>query len=126
MKILVTGSAGHLGEALVRTLRNLNHEIVALDIRVSQLNTHTGSITDRSVVRLCMKGVQSVFHAATLHKPHVATHGRREFIDTNITGTLTLLEEAVAAGVAAFVFTSTTSVFGDDDHVFANGPYPTE
>jgi nucleoside-diphosphate-sugar epimerase len=47
-----------------------------------------------------------------LHKPHVASHDRQAFVDTNITGTLTLLEEAVAAGVASFVFTSTTSVFG--------------
>ena len=40
-----------------------------------------------------------MFHAATLHKPHVATHARQEFIDTNITGTLNLLETAAAAGV---------------------------
>jgi nucleoside-diphosphate-sugar epimerase len=43
----------------------------------------------------------------------VATHSRQDFIDTNITGTLNLLEESVNAGVEAFVFTSTTSVFGD-------------
>jgi nucleoside-diphosphate-sugar epimerase len=60
-----------------------------------------------------MRGVQAVFHAATLHKPHLATHNRQDFVDTNITGTLNLLEEAVAAGVESFVFTSTTSVFGD-------------
>ncbi len=60
-----------------------------------------------------MKGVQAVFQAATLHKPHVSTHSRQDFIDTNITGTLNLLEEAVTAGVESFVFTSTTSVFGD-------------
>ena len=60
-----------------------------------------------------MAGVQTVFHAATLHKPHVVTHSRQEFVDTNVTGTLNLLEEAVKAGVEAFVFTSTTSVFGD-------------
>jgi len=53
-----------------------------------------------------------VLHAATLHKPHVATHSRQDFVDANITGTLTLLEEAVAAGVRSFVFTSTTSTFG--------------
>ena len=55
----------------------------------------------------------AVFHAATLHKPHVATHSRQDFVDTNITGTLNLLEEAAAAGVESFIFTSTTSVFGD-------------
>lgn len=60
-----------------------------------------------------MSGVQSVFHAATLHKPHLATHRRQDFVDTNITGTLNLLEEAIRSGVASFVYTSTTSVFGD-------------
>ncbi len=48
-----------------------------------------------------------------MHKPHVATQSRQDFVDINITGTLNLLEEAVAAGVESFVFTSTTSVFGD-------------
>ena len=60
-----------------------------------------------------MEGANVVFHAATLHKPHLATNSRQEFVDVNITGTLNLLEEAVAAGVGAFVYTSTTSVFGD-------------
>jgi UDP-glucose 4-epimerase len=60
-----------------------------------------------------MIGVQAVFHTATVHKPHVATHSRQDFVDINITGTLNLLEEAVTAGVESFVFTSTTSVFGD-------------
>ena len=59
-----------------------------------------------------MAGVDAVVHTATLHKPHVATHTRQDFVDTNITGTLNLLEEAVAAGVSSFVFTSTTSAFG--------------
>lgn len=111
--MLVTGSAGHLGEALVRALTDLRHDVVSLDICESPFTTHVGSITDRSCVRHCMSGVQVVFHAATLHKPHVATHGRQDFVDTNITGTLNLLEEAVTAGIGSFVFTSTTSVFGD-------------
>jgi nucleoside-diphosphate-sugar epimerase len=56
--------------------------------------------------------VDAVLHAATLHKPHVGSHGKQAFVDTNVTGTLTLLEEAVAAGTSRFVFTSTTSTFG--------------
>jgi UDP-glucose 4-epimerase len=59
-----------------------------------------------------MKDASAVVHAATLHKPHVATHNWREFIDTNVTGTLVLLEAAIAAGVRAFVYVSTTSAFG--------------
>ena len=113
MKILVTGSAGHLGEALVRTLRDANHEVVGLDLKASPFTSHVGSIVDRDVVRRAMAGVRIVYHAATLHKPHVATHGRQDFVDTNVTGTLNLLEEAVAAGVESFIYTSTTSVFGD-------------
>ena len=49
---------------------------------------------------------------ATLHKPHVATPARQSFIDTNITGTLNLLEEARDARIGTFLFTSTSSVFG--------------
>ena len=112
MRVLVTGSAGHLGEALVRTLQKANHEVVGLDIVASNFTSKVGSIADRSHVKRCMKGVDAVLHTATLHKPHVITHSRQEFVDTNITGTLILLEEAASAGVNSFVFTSTTSAFG--------------
>jgi nucleoside-diphosphate-sugar epimerase len=112
MRILVTGSAGHLGEALLRTLRNSCHEVIALDITPSPFTNDIGSIVDRDCVRRCMRGVEVVLHAATLHKPHLVTHSQREFADTNITGTLNLLEEAAVAGVRSFVFTSTTSAFG--------------
>jgi UDP-glucose 4-epimerase len=65
MRVLVTGSASHLGEALVRTLKSLKQEVVGLDILESRFTTHVGSITDRSWVRRWMSGVQAVFHAAT-------------------------------------------------------------
>jgi UDP-glucose 4-epimerase len=113
MKALVTGSAGHLGEALVRSLRNDGHEVVGLDRRDGPFTTCVGSITDRSCARSAMTGVRAVFHGAALHKPHIVTHRRQDFIDVNITGTLNLLEEASTAGVDAFIYTSTTSVFGD-------------
>ncbi|RSZ47460.1 MULTISPECIES: NAD(P)-dependent oxidoreductase [unclassified Variovorax] len=112
MTILITGSAGHLGEALMRTLRATSQDARGIDIISSGFTDRAGTITDRAFVRDCMKGVRTVIHAATLHKPHVATHSLQEFVDTNITGTLVLLEEAVAAGVESFVFTSTTSTFG--------------
>jgi UDP-glucose 4-epimerase len=112
IKILVTGSAGHLGEALIRTLREHGHEAIGLDVLASRHTEAVGSITDRAFVRRHMSGAEAVLHAATLHKPHVVTHPRQAFVDTNITGTLHLLEEAVAAGVRVFVYTSTTSAFG--------------
>jgi UDP-glucose 4-epimerase len=112
MIVLVTGSAGHLGEALMRTLPLAGYLPIGLDIKPSPFTQRIGSIIDRDFLRTCMHDVAAVIHTATLHKPHVATHHRQDFIDTNITGTLNLLEEAVAAGVGVFIFTSTTSVFG--------------
>ena len=63
-------------------------------------------------MRTCLRGVDVVIHAATLHKPHVGTHSRQAFVDTDITGTLTVLEAALDVGVSGVVFSSTTSVFG--------------
>jgi UDP-glucose 4-epimerase len=112
MRVLVTGSSGHLGEALVRVLGAEGIDIIGLDVLASPHTSAVGSIADRAFVRRSMAGVDAVIHAATLHKPHVGSHSRQDFVDTNITGTLNLLEEAVEAGVGAFVFTSTTSAFG--------------
>jgi UDP-glucose 4-epimerase len=113
MKILVTGSAGHLGEALVRTLKRSGHEGIGLDVKSSPYTDCVGSITNREFVRDCVASVDAIIHTATLHKPHVGTHSRQEFVDTNISGTLNLLEEAVLNQIKSFVFTSTTSTFGD-------------
>jgi UDP-glucose 4-epimerase len=112
MRILVTGSSGHLGEALMRVLPTRGHEAVGLDLLPAPYTTIVGSVADRETVRRAVAGVDAVLHTATLHKPHVRSHPRAAFVGTNITGTLTLLEEAVAAGASAFVFTSTTSTFG--------------
>ena len=112
MRILVTGSSGHLGEGLVRVLRSDGFDVAGLDVLDSPYTTVVGSITDGACVRRCAEGADAILHAATLHKPHVGSHGRREFVDVNVTGTLTLLEAAVEAGVGRFVFTSTTSAFG--------------
>jgi UDP-glucose 4-epimerase len=112
MTILVTGSAGHLGEALVRQLRAEGRDVRGIDIKPSAFTDHVGSIADEGFVRDAMAGATGVIHSATLHKPHVATHSKRQFVDTNVAGTVALLEAAVAHGVGAFVFTSTTSAFG--------------
>jgi len=96
----------------MRTFEGSEHDAIGLDVLPSPYTHRVGSIVDREFVRSCMRGVDAVLHAATLHKPHVATHARQAFVDTNVTGTLHLLEEAVAAGAKAFVFTSTTSAFG--------------
>src|SRR6185437_4718154 len=113
MTVLVTGSSGHLGEALMRTLRASGRAAIGLDIIPGPFTDEVGSIADRALAARAIQGVDTVLHAATLHKPHVATHAREAFVETNILGTLVLLEEAARARVRAFVMTSTTSAFGD-------------
>ena len=112
-RVLVTGSAGHLGEALIRELRLRRIATIGIDRLASPFTDLVCNINDRSALAEAFAGVDTVLHTATLHKPHVVTHSMQAFVDTNIAGTLALLEAAVAVGVAAFVFTSTTSVYGD-------------
>src|SRR3954470_6746019 len=111
-RTLVTGSSRHLRDGLVRVLPEAGQEVVGLDVLPSAHTTLVGSVADRSLVRGALEGVDGVLHSATLHKPHVGSHSWQEFVETNVTGTMVLLEEAVAAGVPRFVFTSTTSAFG--------------
>jgi nucleoside-diphosphate-sugar epimerase len=112
MRVLVTGSSGHLGEALVRRLRDLRHDVVSIDTIEGPFTSDVGSILDRAHVTRCMEGIDAVLHAATLHKPHIRSRRAQEFIDVNVSGTLTLLAAAAKAKVRTFVFTSTTSAFG--------------
>lgn len=96
----------------MRTLGGSDHEAIGLDIKSSPFTHRVGSITERSFVKQCMQSVDVILHTATLHKPHLTSHTRQNFVDTNITGTLNLLEEAASVGIKAFVYTSTTSTFG--------------
>jgi UDP-glucose 4-epimerase len=112
MTVLVSGSSGHLGEGLMRRFRSEGRQARGIDIKPSPFTDLVGSICDEDFVARSMAGVDAVIHAATLHKPHVSTHSDEAFVDTNITGTLRMLDHAAKARVSAFVFTSTTSAFG--------------
>ena len=96
----------------MRSLGSVGVEAHGLDVLPSPFTQHVASIGDRMAVRNALQGMDAVLHTATLHKPHVATHPEQEFVEVNVSGTLVLLQEAVAAGIRSFVFTSTTSTFG--------------
>lgn len=114
--VLVTGSAGHLGAALMMSLPAHGMSPLGVDILPSEETTRVGNIADREFVAGIFDEfptITHVMHAATLHKPHVGSHSKSDFVETNITGTLVLLEEAAKTGrIESFVFSSTTSAFG--------------
>ena len=112
--ILITGSSGHLGCALMHTLPSLGYTPIGIDILPSSTTTHVGSIADTEFLASVFKqySFHSVLHTATLHKPHVGSHTKSEFINVNITGTTLLLEYAAAAKCSSFIFTSSTTTFG--------------
>lgn len=114
--VLVTGSAGHLGHALMLTLPSLGFTPLGIDILASETTQQVGSISDRAFISPILQAnpIKHILNAATLHKPHVGSHTKEQFVDTNITGTLILLEEAAKLGdqIESFLFFSTTSAFG--------------
>ena len=118
-RVLVTGSSGHLGSALVARLRQLGAFAVGLDPLPGRATDAVGSAADTELVRRTVRdeGITAIVHAGALHKPQVATHSRTDFLEHNVHATHCLLEEASSPGstVDRFVFTSTTSLMIDRD-----------
>lgn len=112
MRILLTGSSGWLGRYLVPLLRTAGHEVTGLDVAPGAHTQILGTIADRALIERAFAehDFEGVIHAGALHKPDIARYPRQAFIDVNVTGTLNLLEAAVAAKASRFVFTSTTSL----------------
>jgi len=112
MLILLTGSSGWLGRFLAPLLRAEGHGVLGLDVAPGADTQVIGSVADRKLVdRLFVgHGFNGVIHAGALHKPDIVRYSRQAFIDVNVTGTLNLLEAALAHGASRFVFTSTTSL----------------
>jgi Nucleoside-diphosphate-sugar epimerases len=86
VRTLVTGSAGHLDEALVLTLRERGEQVENMDVKASPFTDMVGSVADRRRVTANMDCIDAVLHAKTLHKLHVVTHSRQDFDHTNVSG----------------------------------------
>ncbi|MCI4589335.1 NAD(P)-dependent oxidoreductase [Sphingobium sp. BYY-5] len=112
MRVLLTGSSGWLGRFLKPRLEEVGHHVIGLDPMPGRPTDIVGSVSDRAFVdRLFSEHrFEGVIHAGALHKPDIIRYPRQRFIDVNVTGTLNLLEAAVANGTSSFVFTSTTSL----------------
>ena len=124
LRTLVTGGAGFIGSHLARRLLALGHEVRVIDNLCTgfRLNLHgvmdqidflEGDLRDADECRRAARGIDLVFHVAALPsvprslRDPVASH------ETNVTGTLNLLEACRRAGVRRVVYSSSSSVYGD-------------
>jgi nucleoside-diphosphate-sugar epimerase len=113
-KILVTGSSGQLGRELVKQLKERNYTVVGLDI-VKESNTNLLlDVCDANQINGITVGIDAIIHTAALHGKHYELKYPREaFIKTNINGTFNLLNACVLNGIKKFLYTSTTSIYGN-------------
>ncbi|CAN5210757.1 NAD(P)-dependent oxidoreductase [soil metagenome] len=112
MRVLLTGSSGWLGRFLAPRLRAAGHDVIGLDVAAGADTEVVGSVADRGLVErvFAERRVEAVIHSGALHKPDIVRYPAQAFVDVNVTGTLNLLEAAVAARHDRFVLTSTTSL----------------
>jgi dihydroflavonol-4-reductase len=113
---LVTGGSGFIGQHLVDQLVDAGERVRVLDIEPpaaarSRVEFIQGSVTDRSAVRMAMDGVRHVYHTAAI--PHLWIADTSRFEETNVIGTRTVFEQALAAGAEKVVHTSSALVLVD-------------
>jgi UDP-glucose 4-epimerase len=127
-KVLVTGADGFIGSHLAETLVRAGASVRAFCLYNSQgswgwldtvsediqreLDVRLGDIRDRSLVTEAVRGTEIVFHLAALIAIPYSYAAPQSFIETNVLGTLNMLEAARASGVGRFVLASTSEVYG--------------
>lgn len=112
MRVLITGSSGRVGRAIAQEIATV-HDVVGLDLVPAPHTNIIGSITDAALVAKAVRGVDAIIHTAALHAPHVGNYSADQFKTVNVRATESLLDAALGGGVKRFVFTSTTSIYGD-------------
>jgi nucleoside-diphosphate-sugar epimerase len=112
VKVLVTGSSGRIGGAIAARL-SLRHAVSGIDLKAGALTTEVLDVRDTGRIATLLAGVEAVVHTASLHVPDLAARSRAEFEEVNVAATRRLLAACGEAGVTRFVYTSTTSLYGD-------------
>jgi nucleoside-diphosphate-sugar epimerase len=110
--VVVTGSAGLVGSAIVRRLRDAGCPVVGVDRLPSPDTSVVADLRDPGAWRHVLSRAGAVVHTAALHAPHVGVRPDDEFHEINVLATRDLLDASIAAGVHRFVYTSSTSVYG--------------
>jgi NAD dependent epimerase/dehydratase len=139
-KILVTGADGFIGSHLIEKLLNLGSEVKAFVLYnsfnqwgwldslpreiVNNIEVFQGDIRDPFGVKDSMKGCDVVFHLASLIAIPYSYHSPHSYVDTNVTGTLNVVQAAKDLGVSKVIHTSTSETYGTAQYVPIDEGHP--
>ena len=140
MRVFVTGADGFIGSHLTEALVNAGHDVRALvqynsfnsqgwlsDIGsdvLDQIDIVAGDVRDRSQMKHCIAGCDAVLHLAALIAIPYSYAAPQSYVDTNITGTLNILEAARELGNVRVIHTSTSEVYGTAQFVPITEEHP--
>ncbi|MEM9008944.1 MAG: NAD-dependent 4,6-dehydratase LegB [Cyanobacteria bacterium P01_F01_bin.86] len=140
MKILVTGADGFIGSHLTEALVRAGHDVRAfvlynsfnslgwLDLCANDVKgkfeVFSGDVRDPNGVETAMKGCDKVLHLAALIAIPYSYHSPYTYVDTNIKGTLNLVQAARNLGISHLVHTSTSEVYGSAQFVPITEDHP--
>lgn len=139
-KVLVTGADGFIGSHLTEMLLENGCDVRAfayynsfnswgwLDSipkkKLKEIDVFTGDIRDPNGVREAMKGIDEVFHLAALIAIPFSYHSPDSYVDTNIKGTLNVLQAARDLNTSRIIITSTSEVYGTAQYVPIDEKHP--
>ena len=139
-KVLVTGADGFIGSHLVERLLAEGAEVRAfcyynsfnswgwLDTfpkeLLQQIDVFTGDVRDPNGVRTAMKGIDIVYHLAALIAIPYSYHSPDAYVDTNVKGTLNIVQAAKDLGTERVLVTSTSEVYGTAQYIPIDEKHP--
>lgn len=139
-KVLVTGADGFIGSHLTESLLQNGYEVKAFTLynsfntwgwldtlpkeELNQIEIFSGDVRDPNGVREALKGVDGVFHLAALIAIPFSYHSPDSYVDTNIKGTLNILQAARDLGTERIMITSTSEVYGTAQYVPIDEKHP--
>ena len=125
MRVLITGGAGFIGSHLAQALRQDAAVRILDNLRTGNRRSLVGcnvdfvkaSVLDTTALQNAMSEVDVVFHLAAMVGVQESMDNPRGCIETNVIGTLNVLEAAAEAGARRLVFASSAAIYGDDPPV---------
>jgi Nucleoside-diphosphate-sugar epimerases len=139
-KVLVTGADGFIGSHLTENLLEKGYEVKAFTLynsfntwgwldslpkeKLDQIEIFCGDVRDPNGVREAMRGVDMVFHLAALIAIPFSYHSPDSYVDTNIKGTLNVLQAARELETERVLVTSTSEVYGTAQYVPIDEKHP--